>query len=76
MFFDSLVHDRGALKFLLDLVGPDRVCLGSDYPFPLGEERPGTLIERTIESDDVKAKLLHRSALDWLDMAGPVEDEA
>src|SRR5437870_5655020 len=44
-YVDSLVHDRDALQFLLKLFGPERVALGSDYPFPLGEAQPGRLIE-------------------------------
>lgn len=43
--FDSLVHDADALRFLVKLVGAERIALGSDYPFPLGEERPGALVE-------------------------------
>jgi aminocarboxymuconate-semialdehyde decarboxylase len=31
---DSLVHDEGALKFIVELFGADKVFLGSDYPFP------------------------------------------
>lgn len=42
---DSLVHDADALRLVLGLFGPLRVCLGSDYPFPLGEDRPGALVE-------------------------------
>jgi aminocarboxymuconate-semialdehyde decarboxylase len=44
-FVDSLVHDASALRYLLEKFGANRVALGSDYPFPLGEGRPGTLIE-------------------------------
>jgi len=38
---DSLVHDKSSFKFLLEAVGENKICLGSDYPFPLGEQRPG-----------------------------------
>jgi len=48
---DSLVHDADALRFLLKTVGGRRVALGSDYPFPLGEIRPGTLIESMPDLD-------------------------
>ncbi|MFZ2875705.1 MAG: amidohydrolase family protein [Phycisphaerales bacterium] len=41
---DSLVHDAGTLRTLLGLFGASRVALGSDYPFPLGEDRPGALV--------------------------------
>ncbi len=41
---DSAVFDAGALRLLTDVMGVDRVMLGSDYPFPLGEQRIGKLI--------------------------------
>jgi aminocarboxymuconate-semialdehyde decarboxylase len=41
---DSLVHDARPLAHLIELLSPCRVALGSDYPFPLGENHPGTLI--------------------------------
>jgi aminocarboxymuconate-semialdehyde decarboxylase len=44
-YVDSLVHDADALRILLSLFGAERVALGSDYPFPLGESRAGDLIE-------------------------------
>jgi len=44
MYFDSLVHDVDALSYLVKLVGPSRIALGSDYPFPLGEWAPGATI--------------------------------
>ncbi|CAG0990238.1 aminocarboxymuconate-semialdehyde decarboxylase [Phycisphaerales bacterium] len=43
-YVDSLVHDADALRLIVRLFGAQRVALGSDYPFPLGEERPGMLI--------------------------------
>lgn len=49
-YVDSLVHDADALRLILKLFGPQRVALGSDYPFPLGEERPGELL-RSLRSD-------------------------
>src|SRR5258705_75170 len=44
-YLDSLVHDADALPALVRLVGPERIALGSDYPFPPGEAAPGRLIE-------------------------------
>ncbi|GGH55455.1 hypothetical protein GCM10010975_13030 [Comamonas phosphati] len=41
---DSAVFDPGALRLLADVMGVDRVMLGSDYPFPLGEQEPGALV--------------------------------
>ena len=66
-YLDSLVHDPAALRFLVDLVGADRVALGTDYPFPLGELAPGKLIRETYgDAIDIKNQLLRNSARDWL----------
>lgn len=40
IWFDSLVHDPSVLRNLVDVVGSDRVVLGSDYPFDMGVEDP------------------------------------
>ncbi|MDQ6654423.1 MAG: amidohydrolase, partial [Verrucomicrobiota bacterium] len=66
-YVDSLVHDAGALRMLLDLFGGERVALGSDYPFPLGEAEPGALIESLSElSPATKAQLLGGTAREFL----------
>lgn len=41
---DSAVFDPGALRLLTEVMGADRVMLGSDYPFPLGEQVIGSLV--------------------------------
>jgi aminocarboxymuconate-semialdehyde decarboxylase len=66
-YVDSLVHDGDALRLLLKLHGADRVALGTDYPFPLGEARPGELIESLDElSRKTRKQLLMGNALDFL----------
>jgi aminocarboxymuconate-semialdehyde decarboxylase len=66
-YVDSLVHDPDALRFLLKVMGPQRVALGTDYPFPLGEAQPGALIH---SMDDlpapVKRRVLAETALEFL----------
>ena len=66
-FYDSLLHDAGALRYLVDLVGAERIAMGSDYPFPLGEHIPGELI-RSIEAfdDATRDRLLGGTALEFL----------
>ncbi len=67
---DSLVHDADALRMLIKLFGPQRVALGSDYPFPLGESQPGGLIESLSELPaDTKVQLLSGSAAAFLKTA-------
>jgi len=64
---DSLVHDEKALKFVVETVGPNRMVLGSDYPFPLGEDVPGKLVEETQELDEItKQRILGDNALEFL----------
>ena len=65
-WLDSLVHDSDVLKYIVKLVGEDKVALGTDYPFPLGELEPGKLIDDTDFSQEIKNKLLAQNALDWL----------
>lgn len=65
-WLDSLVHDETMLRYLIDLVGSDKVALGTDYPFPLGELEPGKLIKETELDLKTKENLLHQSALNWL----------
>jgi len=69
-YVDSAVFDAAALRFLADVMGEDRVMLGSDYPFPLGEEIVGELI-RTAPgfSAAVKAQLLGGNAERFLALA-------
>ena len=67
-YFDSLVHDERMLHFLIDLVGAGKIALGSDYPFPLGENIPGSLISSAKLPDDIKEQLLSGTALEWLKM--------
>jgi aminocarboxymuconate-semialdehyde decarboxylase len=66
-YVDSLVHDPDMLRFMLKLMGAERIALGSDYPFPLGETVPGAMIETM---DDLTAgqrqRLLSGTALEWL----------
>ncbi len=66
IYIDSLVHDKQVLHFLLEMFGANKIALGSDYPFPLGEEIPGKLIESMELSTAEQEQLLHKTALEWL----------
>lgn len=63
---DSLVHDVDMLDKLVALFGIDKVALGSDYPFPLGELSPGKLIAESGYDEDEKSWLFYKSAESWL----------
>jgi aminocarboxymuconate-semialdehyde decarboxylase len=66
LYFDSCVHDLRALEYLIDCVGAEQVMLGTDYPFPLGEQHPGALIQRLERPVAVQEQLNFKTALRWL----------
>jgi len=66
IWYDSLVHDPLMLRYMVDLVGADRIALGTDYPFPLGELEPGRLIETGQFDPATKRQMLWDSAFEWL----------
>ncbi|MBK7964939.1 MAG: amidohydrolase [Bacteroidetes bacterium] len=67
-YLDTLVHDPLMLDFLMNLMGPNQLALGTDYPFPLGELQPGKLIDSMPYDDKIKERLLSGSALEWLSL--------
>ncbi|MCQ4167120.1 amidohydrolase family protein [Tahibacter harae] len=69
LFFDSCVHDPQALRYLIDVAGADRVMLGTDYPFPLGEQQPGSGIAALNLDPADSARLYHGTALQWLGLS-------
>jgi aminocarboxymuconate-semialdehyde decarboxylase len=67
LWFDSLVFDRDQLDFLVQRYGADRICLGSDYPFDMGEPDPVGFLDRLDES--TRARVLGLNAADLLGLA-------
>lgn len=70
IWVDSLVHDRDALRFLIQRMGADRVVLGSDYPFPLGDFPPGRSVEALELSRAETEAILWDNGIAWLGNAG------
>ncbi|OCG76338.1 amidohydrolase family protein [Microbacterium sediminis] len=65
-YYDSMVFDRRAIRYLVDLLGADRLLVGSDFPAMLREDP----IARTLRSmdlpDDQWQDIAHRNAYRWL----------
>ena len=74
IYVDSLVHDARALRLLLEVFGPERIALGTDYPFPLGEDPPGALIASMDLASGVRERLRSGTALEWLGRAAESHD--
>jgi len=63
-YFDTLTHDAQALRYLVELVGPERLVLGTDAPFDMGDENPrGTLSHLSPE----EVAILRKNALRLLE---------
>ncbi|MES2104563.1 MAG: amidohydrolase family protein [Pseudomonadota bacterium] len=59
---DSAVFDQRALSLLVDVMGEEQVMLGSDYPYPLGEQQVGDLIRSSSLPDASRQRLLGGNA--------------
>ncbi len=66
-YVDSVVFSPPALRLLVDTMGADRVLLGSDYPYPLGERPVGRVIhDADFLTGTQRAGLLGGNALRFL----------
>ena len=65
---DSITHDIDALEYILKIQGSKRVCLGSDYPFPLGDLEIGQFIEDSKLSAAIKEDIFCNATLEWLQL--------
>ncbi len=63
---DCITHDIKMLRYILDLVGEDKVTLGSDYPFPLGDLTIGRFIEESDLPESTRRKIFSQNTFEWL----------
>lgn len=62
LWFDTVVNDARALAGLVAMVGPERVVLGTDDPFGLGDDDPVATITAADLGDEIRAALLGGNA--------------
>jgi aminocarboxymuconate-semialdehyde decarboxylase len=60
--YDTLVQFPRALAYLVDVVGADRVLLGSDHPFWMGDPEPLTIVREAGLSADAQRAILGDNA--------------
>lgn len=46
LYTDTIVHDPRVLKFVIELMGTERLLLGSDMPFPIGDLEPMRILKQ------------------------------
>lgn len=68
-WIDSITHDSDLLEYVLKMQGSNRICMGSDYPFPLGDLELGAYMLSMGLSDSDLKNLFSGAALEWLGVA-------
>ena len=62
LYYDTVVGNEAALRFLLDQVGADRVVLGTDWPFVPFQPSPGGWVQQmTSLTQEEKDKILWKN---------------
>lgn len=67
-WIDCITHDIDMLKYFIKVQGSKRICLGSDYPFPLGDLTIGKFIEDSDLSNDIKEDIFSNATFEWLNI--------
>jgi len=66
-WIDSITHDSQMLKYIIDLIGTEKISFGTDYPFPLGDLEFGKFLNEIDLSESDKQNIFYKSTLNWLD---------
>lgn len=71
-YVDSVVFDDRALRLLIETLGPDRVVVGSDYPYPFGERPVGQVVRNAGFLDETtRERVLSGNAREFLNLTNP-----
>ena len=65
---DSITHDDVYMRYVIDQIGTEKITLGSDYPFPLGDLEIGKfMLDMGLTQSDLD-NIFYKSTLDWLQL--------
>ena len=70
LLYDSITHAPGALRFLLEEVGPERILFGTDYPFDMGTTTGVEEVEAAIPDPAAREAILSGNARRLLGLEG------
>jgi len=62
LYFDTVMFEPRALRFLCDTVGADKIMLGSDYPFGIGDPEPRRIVDETSLTEAERQVILGETA--------------
>ena len=74
LYFDTVVFDPDALRYLVAKAGADKVMLGSDYPFPIGDHTPREVVRRAEFNAQDEAAILGDTAAKLFRLQGEESD--
>jgi aminocarboxymuconate-semialdehyde decarboxylase len=69
LYVDSLTLSAANLRFVLEALGPERVVVGSDYPFDMGEADPAGFLAGASLDAAVRTGIEHGNAVRFLGLA-------
>ncbi len=74
LYVDSIVYDARTLRYIADMLGSERVMMGTDLPFAIAEAEPVRLIDAAGFSGEARAAILGETAarLFRVSVAAPV----
>jgi len=56
IYVDTILHDVRVLQFVIAMLGTERLMMGSDFPFPIGDMEPAKIVAAAgLKSDQVAA---------------------
>ena len=62
LYFDTIVHSVAALQYLVQVVGSERVVIGTDYPMAMGDFEPVGKVMQLELSDAARGQILGGNA--------------
>jgi aminocarboxymuconate-semialdehyde decarboxylase len=58
LYYDTILHDPVALAYLVERVGADRIVVGTDHPFPMGDDNPQATVAAIPGLTDAERELV------------------
>ena len=63
LYFDTVVFDVNALRLVCAMAGAEKVVLGTDYPFPIGDFEPMAVVNALYVTDEECAAIAGTTAM-------------
>ncbi len=69
LYYDTICFEEGYLDYAANAVGADRLVLGSDAPFLLGEPDPVSFVRKVFGDGHALQQILHENAANLLKLS-------